>query len=129
MCDITPDQMKKLVKDIATEFPISEFTILDKPKSFLKLFAGEDIPCVRVYQLFYLGPEDRALVLKSKGTFSWYNNLLSNGFTPEIKVYAYKLGKTHPGKKMQSKTSLEIMVNHWDWSLASLMNAERKTAM
>ena len=53
MCDITPDQMKKLVKDIATEFPISEFTILNKPKSFLKLFAGEDIPCVQVYQLFY----------------------------------------------------------------------------
>lgn len=26
MFDITPDQMKKLVKDIATEFPISEFT-------------------------------------------------------------------------------------------------------
>ena len=99
MFDITPDQMKKLVKDIATEFPISEFTILNEPKSFLKLFAGEDIPCVRVYQLFYLGPEDRALVLKSKGTLSWYNNLLSNGFNPEIKVYAYKLGKTHPGKK------------------------------
>ena len=40
MCDITPDQMKKLVKDIATEFPISEFTILDEPKSFLELFSG-----------------------------------------------------------------------------------------
>ena len=72
-----------------------------------------------------MGPEYRALVLKSKGTLSWYNNLLSNGFNPEIKVYAYKLGKTHPGKKMH-KTSLEIMVNHWDWSLASLLNAERK---
>ena len=98
----------KTWKEIIKKDPrYSEFTLLDKPTPFNKLFENKDLYIVQLHSIKEIGES----IIGFVGEFNWENNKITpldgDSYSQEMPVYGYMYFK------YKNRKCLDILIRVW----------------